>query len=56
MGEPLVRKAGILEDETGLHLLPLSMLLTEALGVEFLGWTSKLSERSAKTVGERLEY
>lgn len=41
MGEPLVRKAGILEDETGLHLLPLSMLLTEALGVEFLGWTSE---------------
>lgn len=41
MGEPLVRKAGILEDEVGLHVLPLSMLLTEALGPEFLGWTSE---------------
>lgn len=41
MSEPLVRKAGLLEDETGLHVIPLSVLLLDALGPSYLNWTSE---------------
>jgi hypothetical protein len=34
----LVRKAGPLDDETGLHLLTLSVLLQDALGPQFIAW------------------
>lgn len=36
--QPLMRKAGLLEDETGLHLLTLSVLLLETLGPQCLTW------------------
>ena len=35
---PLMRKAGKLDDESGLHLLTLSVLLLDKLGPEFLAW------------------
>ena len=38
--QPLLRPAGPLEDESGLHLLPLSVFLLEALGPNYLGWDS----------------
>ena len=38
MSAPLVRKAGLLEDETGLHLLTLSVFLVTAIGPEALAW------------------
>lgn len=38
MGAPLVRKAGRLEDESGLHLLALSVLLVSTYGPEVLTW------------------
>jgi len=41
VSEPLVRKAGLLEDETGLHVIPLSVLLLDALGPSYLNWTSE---------------
>ena len=39
--EPLVRKAGLLDDESGLHLLTLSVLLLNKFGPEFIAWTSE---------------
>ena len=41
MAAPLVRKAGLLDDETGLHVIPLSVLLLDALGPGYLNWTSE---------------
>jgi hypothetical protein len=38
MSGPLLRKAGLLEDETGLHLLTLSVLLVDTFGPEVLLW------------------
>jgi hypothetical protein len=35
---PLLRKAGLLEDETGLHFLTLSVLLLNELGPQFITW------------------
>jgi len=35
---PLLRKAGLLDDETGLHLLTLSVLLIQELGPEVIAW------------------
>jgi len=51
--EPLVRRAGLLEDEQGLHLITLSVLLLDLLGPEYLFWTSEalreeLQERYGK--------
>lgn len=37
----LVRKAGLLEDETGLHVMPLAVLLLNALGHEYIAWSSE---------------
>lgn len=36
-----MRKAGLLEDETGLHVIPLSLLLVNNLGPNYLNWTSE---------------
>lgn len=41
MTEPLVRRAEILEDEVNLHVLPLSVLLLDALGAGYLNWSSE---------------
>jgi hypothetical protein len=41
VAQALLRKAGPLEDETGLHLLALSPLLFQLLGPELLLWDSK---------------
>lgn len=38
MAAPLLRKAAPLDDETGLHLLTISIMLTNAFGPEFLTW------------------
>jgi hypothetical protein len=38
MTQALLRKAGPLDDETGLHLLTVSVILTDAFGPEFLLW------------------
>lgn len=37
---PLLRKAGPLEDEYGLHVLPLSVFLLEVIGPTYIGWES----------------
>ena len=38
MSKALLRKAGPLNDESGLHFLTLSVMLTNAFGPEFLTW------------------
>lgn len=38
MSAALLRKAGPLDDESGLHLLTLSVMLLNALGPEYLNW------------------
>ena len=38
MRSALLRKAGLLDDETELHLLALSVILIEEFGPEVLGW------------------
>lgn len=53
MAEPLVRRAGLLEDETKLHVLPLSILLLDQYGPTYLEWTSEaLREELQKQFGE----
>ena len=46
--EPLIRKAGLLDDESGLHLLTLSVLLTSTLGPEFLTWEFETLRRECE--------
>jgi len=41
MPEALLRKAGPLDDESGLHLLTISVMLQHAFGPEFLTWDFK---------------
>lgn len=41
MGQPLVRRAGALDDETGLLPIPLSVLLLDTIGPEYIWWTSE---------------
>lgn len=38
MADALLRSAGVLEDEYGLHVIPLSVLLIQAIGLEYIGW------------------
>jgi hypothetical protein len=53
MAQPLFRKAGLLDDEYGLHLLTLSVLLLDAFGPEMLLWESEtLWEECTEKWGE----
>jgi hypothetical protein len=53
MSAPLLRRAGRLEDESGLHLITLSVLLLQALGPDYLDWeTDHLWEDLTERYGE----
>jgi hypothetical protein len=56
MAEALLRRAGPLDDESGLHLLTLSVMLTNAFGPEFLTWEfvtlREMCEKKWGNIGE----
>ena len=41
MTKKLLRKAGILEDETDLEMITLDMICLSLFGIEYIGWESE---------------
>lgn len=53
MAQPLLRPAGVLEDEYGLHLLVLDALCLSHIGFRYIGWDSDaLKEELQEDFGE----